>query len=46
MTVTENLKEFKKMLIGIGQENVENPGGLECMTVAHAKAIANYVHIR
>jgi len=47
----DNLKEFKKMLAGIGIEpNPETPiksGGLDgIFDVAQAKAITEYVHTR
>lgn len=44
MTLLENLKEFKKMLVGIGQENCETSGGLECFNIKQAKDISDYVH--
>ena len=53
MSLTDNLKEFKKMFAGIGIEpNPEVPvkiqsGGLDgVFNVTQAKAITDYVHRR
>jgi len=43
MTVVDNLKEFKKMLVGIGQETPEISGGLDCFDISQAKLITDYM---
>lgn len=42
MSLGENLKEFKKLLAGIGVENCSLNGGLECFNVNQAKMITDY----
>ena len=46
MTVVDNLKEFKKMLVGIGQETPEISGGLDCFDISQAKLITDYMASR
>ncbi|XP_013381651.1 ciliary-associated calcium-binding coiled-coil protein 1 isoform X2 [Lingula anatina] len=44
LSMVDNLKEFKKMLVGVGQENPESPGGLEFFDLNQAKMVADYLH--
>ena len=48
LNMLDNLREFKKMLVGIGMEpQTDQPsGGLDCLDVTQAKALTNYLHIR
>ena len=46
MTIIDNLKEYKKMLVGIGHESPETSGGLDCFDVNQAKLITDYVAAR
>ncbi|KAI8479789.1 ciliary-associated calcium-binding coiled-coil protein 1-like isoform X1 [Branchiostoma floridae x Branchiostoma belcheri] len=43
MSLVDNLKELKKMLVGIGQENPEVTGGLDFFNTDQAKLLTNYI---
>ncbi|XP_077992718.1 ciliary-associated calcium-binding coiled-coil protein 1-like isoform X2 [Glandiceps talaboti] len=43
MSLVDNLKEFKKMLIGIGNENSEFSGGLDFFDISQAKTLTDYL---
>nr|XP_002739841.1 PREDICTED: uncharacterized protein C10orf107-like isoform X1 [Saccoglossus kowalevskii] len=43
MTLVDNLKEFKKMLPGIGNENSDISGGLDFFDINQAKTITDYL---
>ena len=42
--MVENLSFFKKLFAGVGLENCEQSGGLECFDVKQAKLISDYMH--
>ncbi len=46
LSIVENLKEYKKMLVGIGMDHAETSGGLDCFDINQAKAITDYLYIR
>lgn len=46
LALLENLREFKKMLAGIGQDNSELSGGLECFDVVQSRMIVDYINTR
>ena len=46
MILVDNLRELKKMFVGIGQDSPEITGGLACFNVEQAKLITEYLHIR
>lgn len=48
LSLVENLKEMKKMLVGIGAESGPDMqyGGLEFFDVNQAKEITNYLYTR
>ncbi|KAL3864964.1 hypothetical protein ACJMK2_006605 [Sinanodonta woodiana] len=41
MSMVENLREFKKMMVGIGLDDVKD-GSLDCFNVAQASKISNF----
>ena len=40
----ENLSFLKKLFAGIGMENCELSGGLECFDIKQAKLISDYMN--
>ncbi|XP_074642825.1 ciliary-associated calcium-binding coiled-coil protein 1-like isoform X2 [Tubulanus polymorphus] len=45
MSLVENLIELKKCLRGVGQENPEQTGGLDCFNMDQGKAISDYFQL-
>ncbi|XP_070540006.1 ciliary-associated calcium-binding coiled-coil protein 1-like isoform X5 [Ptychodera flava] len=43
MSVVDNLKEFKKMVAGVGNENCEFTGGLDFFDINQAKTVTDYL---
>eukprot|EP00058_Branchiostoma_floridae_P023607 XP_002609097.1 hypothetical protein BRAFLDRAFT_91070 [Branchiostoma floridae] len=43
MSLVDNLKELKKMLVGIGQETPEVTGGLDFFNTDQAKLLTDYI---
>lgn len=43
LSVSPNLIEFKKMLVGCGLDNMDAKGGLECFDTSQAKSLTEYM---